>query len=84
MIKYQIHLIKQSVELFGKIDFAVNVAGICIPAAKLCNIKTEDFDRLIKTNLYGEYYCMKHEVAEMLKTGGGAIVNVYMVENGLP
>ena len=38
--------------------------------------KAEDFDRLHATNARGVFLCMKHEIAAMLSTGGGSIVNV--------
>src|SRR5699024_11723386 len=36
---------------------------------------SSDWDKTIKVNLYGAFYCIKHEINEMLKNGGGAIVN---------
>lgn len=41
-----------------------------------------EFDRVIKTNLYGVFCCMKFEVAAMEASGGGAIVNATS-SNGL-
>jgi NAD(P)-dependent dehydrogenase (short-subunit alcohol dehydrogenase family) len=36
---------------------------------------TESFNFHVDTNLRGVFYCMKHEIRQMLKNGGGAIVN---------
>lgn len=69
-------LVKATVEAFGKLDFAVNDAGMCLPLANLPEISSEGFDTLMRTNLYGPFYCMKHEVPAMLANGGGSIVNV--------
>lgn len=68
------NLINYVVSKYGKLDWAFNNAGISITVA-LADTKTEDWDLVIKTNLYGYYYCMKYEIGAMLKTGGGAIVN---------
>ncbi|GAA4860463.1 SDR family oxidoreductase [Paenibacillus vulneris] len=68
-------LIEATVERFGKLDFAHNNAGISSPTVPIGEMKTEDWDRTIKINLYGVFFCIKHEVNAMLKNGGGAIVN---------
>jgi NAD(P)-dependent dehydrogenase (short-subunit alcohol dehydrogenase family) len=67
--------INQSVEAFGRIDFAFNNAGVEQPVRPLDEIADEEFDRLIAVNLRGVFLCMKHELALMLKQGGGVIVN---------
>ena len=68
-------LVQATVERFGRLDFAHNNAGIGVKTAPIAESETESFDRCIQVNLYGTYYAMKYEVQEMLKTGGGAIVN---------
>jgi NAD(P)-dependent dehydrogenase (short-subunit alcohol dehydrogenase family) len=68
-------LIDATVSTFGRLDFAHNNAGIGSKTAPIAESETPDWDRVIQINLYGTYYCMKHEVIAMLKTGGGAIVN---------
>ncbi|WKA58275.1 glucose 1-dehydrogenase [Planococcus shenhongbingii] len=68
-------LVDATVAEFGKLDFAHNNAGITASIAPIAESDSADFDRVMKTNLYGTYYSMKHEVRAMLKTGGGAIVN---------
>ncbi|MCW3794440.1 glucose 1-dehydrogenase [Paenibacillus sp. LS1] len=68
-------LVDATVSEFGKLNFAHNNAGITLPPAPIAESSSEDFDRLVKVNLYGIYYAIKHEIQAMLKTGGGAIVN---------
>jgi NAD(P)-dependent dehydrogenase (short-subunit alcohol dehydrogenase family) len=65
---------------YGKIDFAVNNAGIegtvMVPTA---DYEEEAWDRVIDINLKGVFLCMKYEIPEMLKQGKGAIVNMSSV-----
>jgi NAD(P)-dependent dehydrogenase (short-subunit alcohol dehydrogenase family) len=68
-------LVQATVVRFGQLDFAHNNAGIGVKTAPIAESDTESFDQCIQVNLYGTYYAMKYEVQEMLKTGGGAIVN---------
>jgi NAD(P)-dependent dehydrogenase (short-subunit alcohol dehydrogenase family) len=60
---------------FGRLDFAFNNAGIEGQPADTVNCTEENWDRTINTNLKGVWLCMKYEIPEMLKSGGGAIVN---------
>ena len=68
-------LIAETISVFGKLDFAHNNAGINKGLVKIGEMATEDWDKTIQVNLYGTFYCLKHEVNEMIKTGGGAIIN---------
>lgn len=68
-------LVEATVAAYGKLDFAHNNAGVNAPNAPITESKTSDWDKVIKINLYGVYYALKHEITAMLKTGGGAIVN---------
>jgi NAD(P)-dependent dehydrogenase (short-subunit alcohol dehydrogenase family) len=68
------------VEVYGGLDCAFNNAGIdgtlMVPMA---DYKKEIWDQVIATNLTGTFLCMKYEIPEMLKHGGGAIVNMSAV-----
>ena len=67
-------LVARVVELHGRLDFAVNNAGIGFHAP-LADTPTEDFDRVIAVDLRGVFLGMKHQIRQMLRNGGGAIVN---------
>src|SRR5699024_2145940 len=68
-------LIDETVEAFGKLDFAHNNAGINAGQKKMGELDSNDWDKTLQVTLYGTFYSMKHEINAMLKTGGGAIVN---------
>jgi NAD(P)-dependent dehydrogenase (short-subunit alcohol dehydrogenase family) len=65
-------------ERWGKVDCAVNNAGISGPAVNLLDYAIEDWDRLMSINLRGVWLSMKYELPLML-THGGAIVNMASV-----
>ena len=60
---------------FGTVDVLVNNAGI-ITRQSIIETGLEDWDRVIKTNLYGCYYCAREAVPLMRADGGGKIVNI--------
>jgi NAD(P)-dependent dehydrogenase (short-subunit alcohol dehydrogenase family) len=64
-----------AVERFGRLDGAFNNAGVGGVWKPLHELEVQDFERIFATNLKGAFLCMKHEIAAMLNTGGGAIVN---------
>ena len=67
-------LFLQTVEKFGKLDILVNNAGgqFIAPFEK---ISTNGFDAVVKTNLYGTWFCCK-EAAKYMKNKGGKIINI--------
>jgi NAD(P)-dependent dehydrogenase (short-subunit alcohol dehydrogenase family) len=69
-------LVEATAKQFGKLDCAVNNAGVEHPHMKLAEHDDDEFDRAIAINLKGVYLCMKYELQEMLKGGGGVIVNL--------
>jgi NAD(P)-dependent dehydrogenase (short-subunit alcohol dehydrogenase family) len=75
-------LLTQTVAAFGRLDIAINNAAKEIAGPTL-DLPSAAFDELIATNLKGTYYCLKHEVAQMRKNGGGAIVNQASVTSSL-
>ncbi len=72
-------LIDQVVKHYGHLDFAHNNAGIEDAMAFMADSEEENFDRVIATNLKSVWSCMKYEIAQMLRHGGGAIVNTASV-----
>ena len=70
-------LIKNAVDKFGRLDVAFNNAGIEGAWAPIVRQSEEDWDRTIDINLKGVWLCLKYEIRQMLKQGGGgAIVNM--------
>jgi len=69
-------LVKKTVDAFGKLDIAVNNAGIGGPLAKTAEYPLEGWEKVINLNLNGVFYGTKFQIAEMLKNGGGSIVNI--------
>ncbi len=68
-------LIRQTVARYGKLDCALNNAGITGELAPTADCQLEDWERVIRVNLLGVWLCMKYEIPQMLKNGGGSIVN---------
>ncbi len=69
-------LIARTVSAFGRLDYAVNNAGIDPEVAPEASWDEHVFDKITAVNLKGVFLCMKYELAQMEKQGGGAIVNV--------
>ena len=63
-------------QAYGRLDVACNNAGIAGELAPTADYPLEAWQRVIAVNLTGVFHCMKYEIAQMLKTGGGAIVNI--------
>jgi NAD(P)-dependent dehydrogenase (short-subunit alcohol dehydrogenase family) len=68
-------LIQETVDTYGRLDFAHNNAGIAGDEAPTADCTEENWDHTIAVNLKGVWLCMKYEIPQMLKLGGGAIVN---------
>jgi NAD(P)-dependent dehydrogenase (short-subunit alcohol dehydrogenase family) len=67
--------LEQTIQAFGRLDFAFNNAGVEQPFLFTADLSDDAFERNIHVNLCGVFYCMKHEIPLMIKNGGGAIVN---------
>jgi NAD(P)-dependent dehydrogenase (short-subunit alcohol dehydrogenase family) len=68
-------LVKRAVSEYGGLDCAFNNAGLVGSIAGIVDTPEEDWNRVVATNLTGVWLCMKYEIPEMLKRGGGSIVN---------
>jgi len=72
-------LIRATVETYGRLDFALNNAGTPGPLVPAADLDEQEWDFIINTNLKGLWLCLKHEIAFMVKQGGGSIVNMSSV-----
>ncbi len=61
---------------FGRLDATVNNAGITGPDKKTHEFSEADWDKVMGINLKGVFFCTKHAIPYMKKTGGGSIVNL--------
>lgn len=64
-----------AISSYGRLDFAFNNAGIGGKPAPAGEVKKEDWLRVININLNSVFYCIKYQLPEMVKTGGGVIIN---------
>ena len=68
-------LIKKVVDTYGRLDCAHNNAGIEGIVTPTADYPDEMWNRVIRINLKGAFLSLKYEIPQMLKQGGGAIVN---------
>ena len=77
-------MVAHVIETFGRLDYAVNNAGIEGQLSGITDLPEEEWDRVFDINLKGNFLCMKYEARAMLAGGhGGAIVNVGSVNSFL-
>lgn len=71
-------LVAGALERFGRLDCAVNNAGIAVHKP-LADVTEEEYDRVLAVNLKGVFLGMRAQIPAMVERGGGAIVNVASV-----
>jgi NAD(P)-dependent dehydrogenase (short-subunit alcohol dehydrogenase family) len=70
-------MVARTLDAFGRLDLAFNnAAGGGHPPTPLTHVAVADFDSAVAINLRGTFLCLKYEIAAMLDSGGGAIVNM--------
>src|ERR1700759_256358 len=79
-------MIEFAVKKYGRLDLAVNNAGISNETKTIGDSDPAKFQAMLQTNVMGVYLCMKYEIQQMLKNGGGSIVNLASIAglNGIP
>ena len=68
------NLISETVRVYGRVDILINNAGIGA-LAETHTLATEDYKKVIAVNQDGVFFAAKYAIAEMIKTGGGSIIN---------
>ncbi len=77
-------MVAHALAKFGRLDYAVNNAGIEGRIANIVDLPEDDWDKVLDINLKGNYLCLKYEARAMIDGGrGGAIVNVGSVNSFL-
>ncbi len=83
----QVHaLFDAATEAFGRVDILVNNAGVDAAGKEVADLDTETWDKAIRTNVYGAFFCCRRYV-QLRKAGGasgGKIINVTSVHQELP
>lgn len=79
-------LVQQTVDRYGKIDIAINNAGIAGHSAKTADYPIDDFEKVMQVNTAGVFYGMKAQLPQMVKQGKGVIINTASIAGlkGLP
>lgn len=67
-------LVAKTVETYGRLDVAINNAGVELKGA-IVDADEADFRRVFDINVWGVLTSMKYEIPEMIKNGGGSIIN---------
>lgn len=68
-------IVTAAVTTYGRLDCAVNAAGVGL-FANTVDCLERKWNRVLSVNLKGTWLCMKYEIPQLLKVGGGAIVNL--------
>jgi NAD(P)-dependent dehydrogenase (short-subunit alcohol dehydrogenase family) len=71
--------VDHTVAAFGRLDYAVNAAGRAGPSHPVLAYPDDAFQDIMAVNATGVLYCMQAEIAQMLRQGGGSIVNMASV-----
>lgn len=70
------NLVQKTLKEFGRIDILVNNAGVNPVLSTLVDLEEEAFEKVIEVNLKGAFFMSKAVAKEMIKQGGGRIINI--------
>jgi NAD(P)-dependent dehydrogenase (short-subunit alcohol dehydrogenase family) len=70
-----INIIQAAIDNFGRLDILVNNAGILGDRKNIADLSLDDWDPLIKTHLYGTFFCTQRACSHMRDRGYGRIIN---------
>jgi NAD(P)-dependent dehydrogenase (short-subunit alcohol dehydrogenase family) len=68
-------IIQTAIDSFGRIDVLINNAGVVRDPQNVAEVSPDDWEILIKTHLYGTFYCTRSACVQMKRQGYGRIVN---------
>ena len=68
--------VKTTVERFGRLDILVNNAGVIEPIARFADSDPRIWSQIVDINFKGVYYGLRATIPEMLKKGGGVVINM--------
>ncbi len=69
-------MVQKTADRFGKLDVLVNNAGVRASRSTVVDLTEEEFDQTLAVDLKGVWLCSKYAIPEMIRGGGGAIVNM--------
>ena len=69
-------MVQSALDSYGRLDIACNSAAVSRGSGPIHEFERETFDQTLEMCLTNTWLCMKHEIAAMLASGGGAIVNI--------
>ncbi|WP_449351278.1 SDR family NAD(P)-dependent oxidoreductase [Streptomyces shaanxiensis] len=72
-------VVRAAVDTFGRLDCAFNNAGFATAGTVLHETGQDIYERTMDVNVRGVWNCLSHQIPEMLKSGGGTIVNTSSV-----
>jgi NAD(P)-dependent dehydrogenase (short-subunit alcohol dehydrogenase family) len=68
-------MVETALSEYGRLDYAFNNAGVGSHEVPVGEVEESDWQRVINVNLSGVFYCIKHQVPAMQRSGGGVIIN---------
>lgn len=74
------HMVEGTIKEFGRLDILVNNVGSAVGVGDFLDISQEAWDKTFEVNVKGTFYCMRAAIPEMLKVGGGRIINISSTE----